>query len=121
MSGRTSPSIEAFRALDVDLVLTAHYPIYEGPAAAAFLDESERYTREIDDVLTDLLAHADGGLTTLELVREAGARLGPWGPGALDYAVFPVTGNLERMRDAGLVREELGRRGRRRWSRVSGA
>jgi len=114
-------SIEAFRALDVDLVLTAHYPIYEGPAAAEFLDESERYTHEIDEVLTDLLAHADSGLTTLELVRAAGARLGPWAPGALDYAVFPVTGNLERMRDAGAVREDVGRRGRRRWSRVATA
>ena len=114
-------SIEAFRALDVDLVLTAHYPIYEGAAAAAFLDDSERYTREIDEVLTDLLARADAGLTTLELVRAAGARLGPWGPDALDYAVFPVTGNLERMRDAGLVREELGADGRRRWRKVATA
>ncbi len=100
-------------------MLTAHYPVYEGAAAAAFLDESERYTREIDDVLTDLLARAETGLTTLELVRAAGARLGPWGPGALDYAVFPVTGNLERMREAGAVREELAPDGRRRWRTVA--
>ena len=112
-------SIETLRTLDVDLVLTAHYPVYEGAAATAFLDDSERYTREIDDVLTDLLARAETGLTTLELVRAAGARLGPWGPGALDYAVFPVTGNLERMREAGAVREELAPDGRRLWRAVA--
>ena len=50
-------------------------------------------------------------------MRAAGARLGPWAPGALDYAVFPVTGNLERLRDAGVVRDETaGADGRRRWS-----
>ena len=57
--------------------------------------------------------------TTLELVRAGGARLGPWGPGALDYAVFPVTGNLERMREAGAVREDLAPDGRRLWRTVA--
>jgi glyoxylase-like metal-dependent hydrolase (beta-lactamase superfamily II) len=111
-------SVDVFRSLDVDLVLTAHYPVYEGAAAAAFLDESERYTREIDDVLARRLTADDGALTTLDLVRAAGAELGPWESGALDYAVFPVTGNLERMRDAGLVSEEIATDGRRRWRRV---
>jgi glyoxylase-like metal-dependent hydrolase (beta-lactamase superfamily II) len=114
-------SIETFRSLGADLVLTAHYPVYEGAEASAFLDESERYTRDIDAILTDLLAQAASPLTTLDLVRAAGARLGPWGPEALDYAVFPVTGNLERMRDAGLVQEEVDPGGRRRWSRTARA
>ncbi|WP_137844499.1 MBL fold metallo-hydrolase [Microbacterium sp. 2FI] len=109
-------SIETFRALDADLVLTAHYPVYEGAAAAAFLDESAEYTRTIDAVLRRALIGARGPRTTLELVRAAGAALGPWGPGALDYSVFPVTGNLERLRDRGEIVQATDAGGRRRWA-----
>ncbi len=110
-------SIAQLRALDVDLVLTAHYPVYEGERAAAFLDESEAYTELVDTVLAGRLATAAGPLTTLELVRASGELLGPWGAAALDYAIFPATGNLERMERRGIVRSE--RDGtRRRWALV---
>lgn len=112
-------SIETFRALDADLVLTAHYPIYEGRAATAFLDESERYTDDIDAVLRRVLAETREPLTTLEIVRHAGAALGPWGPDALDYSVFPVTGNLERLRERGEITERADAGDRRRWAVVS--
>jgi glyoxylase-like metal-dependent hydrolase (beta-lactamase superfamily II) len=111
-------SLRAFRDLDVDLLLTAHYPVYEGDAVDAFLDESEAYTERIDEVLRDLLAADEEPRTTLELVRTAGAALGPWPPDALDYAVFPVTGNLERLAARGVVTEQTDGAGRRRWSRV---
>lgn len=108
-------SIERFAALDPELVLTAHYPVYEGDAAHAFLAESRDYVAAVDAVLIDVLHAAPAPSTTLELVRAAGARLGPWGAGALDYAIFPVTGNLERMRERGTVVES--RRGSvRTWS-----
>lgn len=106
-------SIERFRALDAELVLTAHYPVYEGAAAEAFLAESEDYVATIDTVLREVLSAEPR--TTLELVRDAGSSLGPWGPGALDYAIFPVTGNLERLRDAGEISEGT-RDGLRTWS-----
>ncbi|KQQ93159.1 hypothetical protein ASF62_15605 [Leifsonia sp. Leaf325] len=112
-------SIDAFRALDADLVLTAHYPVYEGEDATAFLDESVEYTELIDTVLAEELARSAGPATTLELVRAAGERLGPWNAEALDYAVFPVTGNLERMQRRGLVSSEVVD-GRRRWAPAPG-
>ena len=37
-------SIELFRSLEPELLLTAHYPVYEGAAVAKFLEESEAYT-----------------------------------------------------------------------------
>ncbi|MEL4319396.1 MBL fold metallo-hydrolase [Leifsonia sp. YIM 134122] len=112
-------SIDAFRAIDADLVLTAHYPVYEGAAATAFLDESVAYTELIDTVLAEELARSAGPATTLELVRAAGERLGPWNAEALDYAVFPVTGNLERMQRRGLISSEI-IDGRRRWAPAQG-
>ncbi|WP_430645068.1 MBL fold metallo-hydrolase [Agromyces sp. GXS1127] len=111
-------SLSAFRDLDADLLLTAHYPVYEGAAVREFLDESEAYTERIDEVLAGVLDAADGPRTTLELVRAAGAELGPWPPEALDYAVFPVTGNLERLAARGVVTEQADAAGRRRWSLV---
>jgi hypothetical protein len=66
-------------------------------------------------VLTRLLGASDSAVTTLELVRAAGAELGPWPAEALDYAVFPVTGNLERLQQRGLVDSHTDAAGRRRW------
>lgn len=108
-------SLAAFRALEPDLVLTAHYPVYEGEDATRFLDRSAAYVAAVDDALTGLLRADPAPRTTLELVRAAGARLGPWPAAALDYAVFPATGNLERLRDRGLVAEETLDDGRRTW------
>lgn len=108
-------TIERFRSLEPELVLTAHYPIYEAADAAAFLEESQDYVAVIDTVLAEVLEAETEPRTTLELVREAGARLGPWGADALDYSVFPVTGNLERMRDRGWVVEGRRDDGKRTW------
>jgi glyoxylase-like metal-dependent hydrolase (beta-lactamase superfamily II) len=111
-------SIELFRSLEPELLLTAHYPVYEGAAVAEFLDESEAYAQVIDRVIDEQLAAAGRPLTTLELIRSAGSDLGPWAPGALDYAIFPVTGNLERMERAGDIRSEL-IDGVRHWTTVA--
>lgn len=107
-------SIATFRALNPELLLTAHYPLYAGPEVAEFLDLSERYTHQVDDVIMTELAAGRGPITTLELIRSAGTRLGPWGSGALDYAIFPVTGNLERLADRGQIRSRV-IDGRRHW------
>ncbi|WP_394551752.1 MBL fold metallo-hydrolase [Agromyces sp. MMS24-JH15] len=109
-------SLRRFRDLDADLLLTAHYPVYEGAGVDGFLDESEAYTELIDRVLARALAAAGEPSTTLELVRLAGSELGPWPADALDYAVFPVTGNLERMARRGLVDARVDASGRRTWS-----
>jgi glyoxylase-like metal-dependent hydrolase (beta-lactamase superfamily II) len=108
-------SIRSFRERHADLLLTAHYPVYAGADVERFLRESEEYVAEIDAIVTDVLSHADEPLTTLEVVRAAGERLGPWGPAALDYSVFPVTGNLERLESRGRLTSTTDAEGRRRW------
>lgn len=97
-------SIEAFRALDADLLLTAHYPVYEGPAVAAFLDESAAYTERLDAAVDGVLrAVGPEGLTSLEIIHRIAADVGAWSPAAAEYLIFPMTGNLERMVERGLV------------------
>ncbi|RLK46598.1 MBL fold metallo-hydrolase [Microbacterium telephonicum] len=110
-------SIAALRALDAELLLTAHYPVYEGEAVAAFLDESLGYTLRIDTVIEAALRAAAAPLTTLDVIDRTHAELGPWGEGAREYLIFPMTGNLERFVEAGSV--AVGRRdGRRTWEWV---
>jgi glyoxylase-like metal-dependent hydrolase (beta-lactamase superfamily II) len=108
-------SISAFRRFNADLLLTAHYPVYEGADVERFLRESEDYVAAIDAIIADVLSAAEGPLTTLEIVRAAGTRLGPWGDSARDYSVFPVTGNLERLASRGTLTSTTDAGGRRRW------
>ena len=108
-------SIEQFRAFDAELLLTAHYPVYEGGAVAAFLDESAAYTETLDAAIEGVLDR--DGHTTLEIVGRIAPLVGSWSASAAQYLIFPVTGNLERMVSRGTVR--VGRRdGLRTWARA---
>ena len=106
-------SIHRLSALDADLLLTAHYPVFEGEDVNRFLDASLAYTDRIDRVIADVLA-AGEEFTSLELIRRAAADLGPWPAGAADYLIFPMTGNLERLVQQGRV-VEGDRSGVRTW------
>jgi glyoxylase-like metal-dependent hydrolase (beta-lactamase superfamily II) len=107
-------SIEQFRAFDADLLLTAHYPVYEADAVAAFLDESAGYTVTLDAAIADAL-DADGQ-STLEIIHRIAPLVGQWNESASEYLIFPVTGNLERMVARGTVAVSS-RDGLRVWSR----
>ena len=110
-------SIRTFRSLGATLLLTAHYPVYSDETVEGFLADSEAYTDQVDEAISGQLSAFGRPATTLELIRGAGARLGPWGPAALDYSIFPVTGALERMAREGTVRPVM-IDGVRHWSRA---
>ncbi|MCT9819622.1 MBL fold metallo-hydrolase [Microbacterium sp. W1N] len=115
-------TIAHLRTFDADLLLTAHYPVYEGEGVERFLTQSLAYTERIDAVVSAALRAAAGPLTTLELIERTAADLGPWGPGAREYLIFPMTGNLERFAADGRV--VVGERGGRRtwaWQTPAGA
>lgn len=97
-------SIRRLREHDADLLLTAHYPVYEGAGVNDFLDASLAYTERIDEVIAAALPGA-GELTSLELIRRTAQELGPWPEAAADYLIFPMTGNLERLVARGMVAE----------------
>ncbi len=110
-------SLSEIRGYGVELLLTAHYPIYSGADVNAFLDESENYVAYVDAVIEENLSARSAPVTTIALIRSLGDKLGPWGPGALEYAIFPVTGNLERLEQRGrVVSSTIG--GLRHWAWV---
>lgn len=104
-------SIARLRAYGADLLLTAHYPVYEGGGVEEFLDISLAYTERIDRAIEK---HLVGEMTSLELIHDAAAELGPWPHDAAEYLIFPMTGNLERLAKAGRVAEGW-RDGTRTW------
>ncbi|SEE67464.1 MBL fold metallo-hydrolase [Ruania alba] len=106
-------TITRLRAYDADLLLTAHYPVYEGDEVAAFLHRSAAYVDRIDAVVEQQLG-AGEELTSLELIRRCAPHLGPWTEAAAEYLIFPMTGNLERLVAAGRLREGT-RDGVRTW------
>ena len=108
-------SIEQFRSFDADLLLTAHYPVFEGDDVARFLDDSAAYTRTLDEAIVGALDH--DGRSTLEIIHDIAADVGSWSAAAGEYLIFPVTGNLERMVARGTV-VEGSRDGRRTWALV---
>lgn len=112
-------SIEAFRALDPELLLTAHYPVYEGAAVAEFLQLSADYTVRLDRAIETALRGSGAPTTSLDLIRSFASEVGPWGPDAADYLIFPVTGNLERLVEQGRVAVGTRDDGRRTWQWVA--
>lgn len=98
-----SRSIGSMLALRPDLVLTAHYPVFEGAAATDFLNTSSEFVRALDAAIKAELVSAGRSCTTRELTLAVGRRLQLW-PAEVDMtAVYPVMGNLERLRNLGRV------------------
>lgn len=97
-------SIRRLRALDAELLLTAHYPVFEGDEVNRFLDASLAYVERIDRVIEDVLSGGED-LTSLDLIHRSAAALGPWPSAAAEYLIFPMTGNLERLVAQGRVVE----------------
>ncbi|WP_168211611.1 MBL fold metallo-hydrolase [Ruania zhangjianzhongii] len=112
----TSAYVQTIRTLGeypADLLLTAHYPIYEGSEVSTFLATSLAYTERVDAVIAEVLA-AGEELTSLELIHRSAKALGPWNAEACEYLIFPMTGNLERLTRDGRVVEGT-RDGLRTW------
>lgn len=69
-------TIAKLRALEPELLLTAHYPVMEGAEARAFLDRSLEFTFEVEEAVRAERAAGTEGL--LELTRKMDARFGPY-------------------------------------------
>jgi glyoxylase-like metal-dependent hydrolase (beta-lactamase superfamily II) len=69
-------TIRRIRALEPDLLLTAHYPVMDGPAARAFLDRSLEFTLEVEAAVREELR---AGTTDLwPLTQRLDERFGPY-------------------------------------------
>ena len=96
-------SAERFMGMQVDTLLTSHYPVYTGAAVHEFLRESRAYVDRVDDALRAGLAGADAPRTMRELIDALGHELGEWPEAANQALAHPLLGHLERMVQRGMV------------------
>ena len=89
-------SMDRFMGMDVDTLLTSHYPVYRGSAIAEFLGASRAFVDRVDQALIAALEAADGPRTMRELIEVLGPQLGQWPAAASTYLCFPLLGHLER-------------------------
>jgi glyoxylase-like metal-dependent hydrolase (beta-lactamase superfamily II) len=82
-------TIRALAALDLDLLLTCHYPVMRGAAIGAFVDASLRFVDLAETTTRRLLRAAGGPLTLGEAIDRADPLLGPFSfPRDLQYALL---------------------------------
>lgn len=98
-------SLQRIEAARPNLLLTSHYPLYQGAAAAEFLAASRAFVEHTDAALCAALTREQ---TLQELCDKLGPDLGSWPAAANAYLSFPLMGHLERMIQHGKV--QTGRR-----------
>lgn len=96
-------TMNRFRGMNAKLLLTCHYPVYQGPGVAEFLAESRAYVDRVDQVLLAELASVSTPPTMRELCTTLSPRLGEWPDTASSFLVYPLQGHLERLVQYGAV------------------
>lgn len=103
-------TIQTLAALDLDLLLTCHYPVMRGTQVAAFLDASRAWCDLAEGVTRRLLREADGPLTLGEAIEAADPLLGPFtAPRELQWALLAHLDDLAARGEAQrAVRDSVG-------------
>ena len=82
-------TIQTLESLEIDLLLTCHYPVMRGEEVRAFLDASRAFVDRAEEVTRRLLAGAAAPLRLGEAIDRADPLLGPFGfPRDLQYALL---------------------------------
>lgn len=71
-------TVDLLAALDLELLLTCHYPVMRGAQVAAFLDASRRFVDLAEEVARRLLREAAEPLTLRQAIERADPLLGPF-------------------------------------------
>lgn len=81
-------TIDHLRSLQVDLLLTCHYPIMRDAAVNQFLDDSVEWSNDAASFVTALLQEAVAPVTLAEAIEQANPVLGPYqNPRELQWAL----------------------------------
>jgi glyoxylase-like metal-dependent hydrolase (beta-lactamase superfamily II) len=82
-------TIRTLESLDLDLLLTCHYPVMRGAEVRAFLAASRAWCDRAEAVTARLLREADGPLTLAQAIERADPLLGPFAaPRELQWALL---------------------------------
>lgn len=102
-------TIQQLEALELDLLLTAHYQLLAGPAIADFLATTRRFVTKADECVRSALTAAVEPVSLRELIDTLGPQLGPWAKETYPALAFPLSGHVEQLVDTGVIsRDDTG-------------
>jgi hypothetical protein len=96
-------SARLLQGLEPVRLLTAHYDVLEGPAVAAFLEDTLAFVRRARETVDGLLTEA-GEVTLARMLELADARLGPFTSMPNELA-GPLVAHLRELGAAGRAEE----------------
>lgn len=102
-------TIQQLEALELELLLTAHYQPLMGRAIADFLATTRRFVSTADRCVRSALTAAGAPVSLRELIDTVGPQLGPWAKETYPALAFPLSGHLEQLVAADVVsRDDTG-------------
>jgi glyoxylase-like metal-dependent hydrolase (beta-lactamase superfamily II) len=108
-------TVQRIQEMQIETLLTGHYPVYRGDEIPEFLAESRAFAERVDQVLRDHLRTSAETSTMKELISTLGPVLGEWPEETEVYLAYPFQGHMERLERYGCVRR-IGDGGITRWS-----
>jgi hypothetical protein len=96
-------TIRRLAAMSVAVLLTAHYPVYRGTAAADFFAESLAYTDRVESALVGTLSAAEKPMSLLDIVAATRERLGVWPEDVAGFLTYPLLGHIEALEQRGVI------------------
>lgn len=88
--------------MDIDTLVSAHWPTQRGPDVKAFIQESKNYCLHVEQKLLDY-ARAGNRFTLCEAIDTLGLSLGEWAEGANQDFSYGMLGNLNHLTKRGLL------------------
>lgn len=102
-------TIQTIAALDVDMLLTCHYPVMHGETIRDFVDASRQFVDLAEAITRQLLQESKEPLTLREAVTRANPLLGPFAfPDDLQFALLAHLEHAEEMHQAKRGRDKGG-------------
>ena len=92
-------TIDRFDDMDIETLVTGHFPVMRSLQVRDFLAESRRFAERVDAALGEALRGEPK--TTRQLVEELAPALGAWPAEAGALAVYPIVGHLEQLEASG--------------------
>ncbi len=96
-------SVQTVEALRVDWIYSAHWPVFHGRAAEAFLSECKSFVDRADRFLREELARHPTGATLRQCMDACTPALGRWPTDNLWLLMYPVRGHLDLLEEMGVV------------------
>ena len=91
--------------MDIEIYSPAHWQVQQGEQIAEFLRESRNFCLYVEDKLLEI-AQNNSPFTLKDAITLLGSRLRTWEPDGDSLLTFPITGNLERLTNRGLLIRE---------------